>query len=341
MTKHKQTQKIAMASTAVALGLAGIVGMTVPTHAEAGAEVKIDVNVKDALSLAVYPHGDHTAEATQLSLGDAMPGGDLAHNSLDLVVKTNVGVGYQLTMRDTDDDTSLAQAGGDGKVLSLENPIKASAFPVDRWGYTIGEYSEDARFLGIPGYTAEPTALIAQNTSGLPNEGETTIITFGAKIGASLEPGVYEDTVMFTVSPELIPTVPANMSEWTEGLYWDNDDLEGLHSWQEATEACSELGKRLPSANELRALLTAQAITGNAAGVTKITSAPYNFKKAIHLNDKQAGMYWSSNAQGDPNSQFWVDTLYIDNSVGVNAETNVHESMYGSNYSVRCVKDKE
>ena len=204
MLKHKQHQTIVLTGTAVALGLAGIVGTTIPAQAT-GSEVKIDVNVRDTVSLAIYPHGDHTTEIDQLSLQDAIPGGDMVHNSLDLVVRTNVTTGYQLTMRDTDTDTDLAQVDGAGKIPTLESSVLATEFPSSRWGYAVGEYSDTLEFSGIPSATAETAALISKSISSLPNEGETTTVTFGARIGAELEPGQYEGSVMFTVVPELMP----------------------------------------------------------------------------------------------------------------------------------------
>lgn len=241
-------------------------------------------------------------------------------------------------MRDADNDTGLAQIDGDGVIPTLESPTKASEFPTDRWGYIVGDYNDGMNFSGVPAYSATP-ALIAKSNANLPNEGETTSVTFGTKISPSLDPGVYEDTVMFTASAELIPdSATQGMTEWTTGLYWDTSDLEGTYTWQEANEACMELGKRLPSIDEYDTLLTERNITKDQTGVNKITRTPYNFQ--------DNSQYWSSTLAGDNVAgtplyeyhSYSVINFMVEGATGT-IDTNTYASI-SDNHHVRCVLDK-
>lgn len=237
MQKHKHYQSMrqnlsvgktsAMATMAFA-GLAGLTSLlSCPAKAANTAEIKVDVNVGTVLSLVVYSHDDHTSEAEHLSLGEAIPGGNLTYNSLDLVVRTNVESGYQLSMRDMDDDTSMQNTDGEGEIVALTESVKPADFPNNHWGFAIGEYSSDADFFGVPPASGTPAELSTSDTL-VPGEGETTTVTFAAKVDSGIGQGRYEDTVIFTVSPELVETDPTpdpraffrikNMQDMTQSI---------------------------------------------------------------------------------------------------------------------------
>lgn len=217
MPKYKQYQSIRLNPSVVknikmaTIAFAGLAGLTslliCPAKAADTAEVKIDVNVGTVLSLAVYPHGDHATEVDHLSLGEAIPGGNIVYNSLDLVVRTNVESGYQLNMRDMDDNTSMQNVDGEGEIVTLTESVKPADFPDNHWGFAIGEYSSDIDFLGVPAASSAPVELSASETL-TPGDGETTTVTFATKVNSGIGQGRYEDTVIFTVSPELIGTDP-------------------------------------------------------------------------------------------------------------------------------------
>lgn len=237
MLKHKHYQSIRQSSSVVknitiaTMAFAGLAGLTsllnCPAQAANTAEVKVDVNIDTVLSFAVYPHDDHTTETGHLSLGEAIPGGDLAYNSLDLVVRTNVESGYQLSMKDADNNTSMQNANGEGEIATLAESVKPTDFPDNHWGFAIGEYSSDADFFGIPAASDEPAQLSVSETL-TPGDGETTTVTFATKVNSGIEQGLYEDTIIFTVSPELIGTDPTpdsdaffrieNMQDMTQGI---------------------------------------------------------------------------------------------------------------------------
>lgn len=229
MTKHKQYQnKLSEVETrthaararnakrtGLALGLAAVLGLTgiggstvlaAPEEAKNSADVKVDVDISSVLSLAVYPVGDHTAETDQVTL-NPIPDGGLATNALDLVVRTNVPTGYQLTIQDKDNDASLVNLDDSTRTIpTLDASTSAKDFPTDRWGYATGAYSTSSMFNPIP--TTVPS-IIARSNRLLPGDGETTTVTFGAKVGSGIANGTYEDIVVFTASPELAPVTHA------------------------------------------------------------------------------------------------------------------------------------
>lgn len=113
------------------------------TTSSNGAEVKVDVNVTSMLSLAAYPVGDHTTETDQVSLSP-VPGAGLATNMLDLVVRTNVETGYQLSIRDKDSSAALVSIDDSTRTIpTLTTNTNTAGFPDNYWGYSVGSYDAD------------------------------------------------------------------------------------------------------------------------------------------------------------------------------------------------------
>lgn len=178
---------------------------TAQTAGSDQANVQVDVNILPVLSLAVYPVGNHTTETDQVVL-EPVSGGDLATNMLDLVVRTNVRTGYQLSIKDEDATTALVHTTDSTRTIpALDTSTNTASFPDNRWGYSVGAYNADnSEFHAVPATTPN---LIAQSEELLPGDGETTTVTFGVKIDNTVVGGIYEDKVVFTASPNLIPSI--------------------------------------------------------------------------------------------------------------------------------------
>ncbi len=178
---------------------------TAQTAGSDQANVQVDVNILPVLSLAVYPVGNHTTETDQVVL-EPVSGGDLATNMLDLVVRTNVRTGYQLSIKDEDTTTALVHTTDSTRTIpALDASTNTASFPDNRWGYSVGAYNADnSEFHSVPATTPN---LIAQSEELLPGDGETTTVTFGVKIDNTVVGGIYEDKVVFTASPNLIPSI--------------------------------------------------------------------------------------------------------------------------------------
>ena len=179
-------------------------GDTDPAVGANGAEVKVDVTVSSMLSLAVYPVGDHSTEVDQVSL-NPISGAGLDTNMLDLVVRTNVETGYQLSIKDKDSSADLVNTSDPAYTIpTLDTNTNTAGFPDNRWGYSVGSYdAENSEFYGVP---TDTPAVIAQSDKLLPGDGETTTVTFGAKVNSAIPHGLYEDIVLFTASPKLVPS---------------------------------------------------------------------------------------------------------------------------------------
>ena len=198
---------------------------TAQTAGSDQANVQVDVNILPVLSLAVYPVGNHTTETDQVVL-EPVSGGDLATNMLDLVVRTNVRTGYQLSIKDEDTTTALVHTTDSTRTIpALDASTNTASFPDNRWGYSVGAYNADnSEFHAVPATTPN---LIAQSEELLPGDGETTTVTFGVKIDNTVVGGIYEDKVVFTASPNLIPSIfkVTIHYRFADGKCWMTQDL--------------------------------------------------------------------------------------------------------------------
>lgn len=188
-----------------------------PSEPSNTADVKVDVIVSSVLSLAVYPVGDHSVEADQVTL-NPIPGAGLATNMLDLVVRTNVATGYQLTIEDKDTSADLVNTTDANETIpTLSANTNTAGFPSNQWGYSVGAYDAgNSEFRGVP-LLGNPD-VIAQSDNLLPGDGETTTVSFGVKVDSSVANGTYEDIVVFTASPKLVP------STYTLTIHYRNED---------------------------------------------------------------------------------------------------------------------
>ncbi len=126
-------------------------------------------------------------------------------HSLNVSVSTNNATGYYMTMSTTNDNTNLVNTNnpdyyiptlpGSGSIPDCSAGCSETNFPVNRWGYKIGESSVYLPF--VSGVT------VAENTA--PAISDTTNLTFASKVDYDTRAGLYATTLNFTAVSKPVP----------------------------------------------------------------------------------------------------------------------------------------
>jgi len=106
-----------------------------------------------------------------------------------VTIYTNSSTGFNLGM--TTSETSLKS--GDDSISTLVSATPQASFPLDRWGYSVGnsDYQPVASSNNIGTYTRPSSN--AQN-------GTSVQINFGVKLSLATPPGTYTGTLNFTAT---------------------------------------------------------------------------------------------------------------------------------------------
>ena len=125
--------------------------------------------------------------------------------SLNVSVSTNNATGYYMTMSTTNDNTNLVNTNnpdyyipklpGSGSTPDCSTGCSETDFPVNKWGYKIGESSVYLPF--VSGVT------VAENTT--PAISDTTNLTFASKVDYDTRAGLYATTLNFTAVSKPVP----------------------------------------------------------------------------------------------------------------------------------------
>lgn len=157
---------------------------TFGSHASESKEAEVNLTVSSVLALRT--------SANNLALEANV--GDFVHGAIDVEVRTNSQYGYSLTLEDSDDESDLVHSNASisDKLASEFEGAKTSATMDDNtWGFSLDE----ASYYHVP-VLGNPVLL--KNMTSVTSDFDTTTVDFGAKVGASLIAGTYNDTVKFT-----------------------------------------------------------------------------------------------------------------------------------------------
>lgn len=162
-----------------------------------------------------------------LSLPDTWANGNintLLRNPVSLSVASNNGVGFvaYMTTKTTDTDLSNISTGSTDTLETLDKDYTASAFPVNRWGFSLNdtaEGSDAANYSALVGSDKTPSTVLSRGYNDFDTK--TAAITFGAKADDSVDAGTYSNTVVFNVvsnvntepSGPVDPVNPVNPSD--------------------------------------------------------------------------------------------------------------------------------
>ena len=173
------------------------------------------VNVADALSVRITTPDDWAT-------GDT---GQFLRNHINVYASTNCAAGLTATMTTKTTNTSLVNTRKNTFTIpTLANGTTVSAFPANRWGYsledTIAAIDPDAPYdpLVAPGDQSGPIEIYSLGEAGSFNQD----VFFGAKADNTIASGTYANTVVFNFvtgviqndpnEPDYNPVTPTNPS---------------------------------------------------------------------------------------------------------------------------------
>ena len=131
--------------------------------------------------------------------------GSFVKDDLSVLVSTSNETGYTLTMANNDTDTSLHHVDTNitTAIPSISTSVDESNFPVNSWAYSLGDItSSTQQFSPIP----LPTSAATIKTTANPSTEDTTNVTFATKVDTSVPAGTYQDTIVFSVTANRIPS---------------------------------------------------------------------------------------------------------------------------------------
>lgn len=171
------------------------------------------VNVKESLSVSI------TTPSTW-AVGDV---DTFLRNKITVNVSTNNADGFVASMTTKTSDTALNHVNNKGTIPTLASNTARSAFPVNRWGYSLNDTDAGdgtSTYGALVGVNGTPIVLISNSQSHTINSKD---VFFGAKANSSTASGTYSSTVVISVvtgaAPDNPPVNPTNPAE--------PDDTEG------------------------------------------------------------------------------------------------------------------
>ena len=155
----------------------------------------LTINIPDTISLDVLPSAS----------------GTFASTSSNITVRTTYAHGYTLGIAaKTANSNALINTNDSSKTIpSITSSVSESDFSSstsynNKWGYSPSKYNSatNTNYLVAPTSTTMATL---DKTSAANSTDNTYTIKLGARIDATLTPGTYENTFVFTVTPNATP----------------------------------------------------------------------------------------------------------------------------------------
>ena len=114
---------------------------------------------------------------------------------LRLTVNTTNRTGYTATISSSSENTALTNSSpsASDKINSISSAAALNSLPNNTWGYKV---ASEANYNPIPSLNSPATFL---QTTAKTNGSESNNLSFGMKLGSSLESGSYENTLVITV----------------------------------------------------------------------------------------------------------------------------------------------
>lgn len=153
------------------------------------ADLTMSATISDSVTVELS-NSAFTLSPTPTSSGSWATTAD-NNSPFKVAIYTNSSTGFTLGM--TTSEPRLMS--GDDSILTLESAVAQASFPIDRWGYSVGDS------------TANYQPVLASNTIGTytrpssnAQNGEKVQINFGVKLSLATPPGTYTGTLNFTVT---------------------------------------------------------------------------------------------------------------------------------------------
>ena len=123
--------------------------------------------------------------------------GVTGNNSVVVTVTTNHDSGYYLQMNTKTENTNLTQSGSSDYITSIAADTALASFAPNKWGYVVGA-DTTANFHQIPALSTPATIRNDIDHAPTTDAERQTTVTFGAKVDATIDTGVYKNTIVFT-----------------------------------------------------------------------------------------------------------------------------------------------
>lgn len=170
-----------------ALGVATLAFAALPTvgvFADSTTNVTINAEVDSAITVSASTPVNITAEVDTLSTGNTT-----------VNVKTNNSSGYTLSIKDSDEETTLKHSTNTIAAVTGGTISVPVALTAGTWGYRLNGWTAE-RFVGV---TTSNVQLV-EETSATPSAGNNLVVTFGVLVNASQPQGTYTGGVTFTAA---------------------------------------------------------------------------------------------------------------------------------------------
>ena len=162
--------------------------------ASAAQDVDLSVTLEPSLQVTI------PSSSVVLNLTPENGNSVFASNDLTVTVATNNPTGYSLSV--SSDSTNLTNTTADAEgtyatiptLDTLAGGYDESAFTVNRWGY---------KLTGNNYFPFETNIALNSNTN--PTNGDTTTMTFGAKVDMTQDAGLYELALNFVAVSNVVP----------------------------------------------------------------------------------------------------------------------------------------
>ena len=204
------TKTKVMVSSVSILALSLLLPSQLQTNKASAVEqnTQFQVNVKESLVVSITTPADWAT-------GDV---DQFLRNKINVTVNTNNADGFTASMTTKTTSTDLAHTAGKGTIPTLASSSTRSAFPANRWGYSLNDTdagSGSSTYNALVNVNATPITLISRAESQSTNSRD---VYFGAKADTSTPSGTYVSTVFINVVTGVIddntnPVVPDNPAQ--------------------------------------------------------------------------------------------------------------------------------
>ena len=185
-----------------------------PVYDGSAANSEINVEIDPVMSLAITDNtGTNNIDTMSMEVTPSVSGTFVSSSAL-VKASTNNETGYTLTMSNNDDNTNLVSSTASTTIPSITtNSTNTSDIELNKWGYSFGTTTLSSSFNPIPALSSPQT--LASTTTPADDAHPFTV---ASKIGMETESGIYQDTLVFTLTANYVaPKITAGKI-----IYHDN-----------------------------------------------------------------------------------------------------------------------
>ena len=190
----KTTKIIATLGVVAGLGVAALPMGAFAADSAATQEVEVTVTIGESISIAI--DGDGTGTYTDPNISVDMEQNSISEDQYSTIsISTNSENGYKLTVKDSDDNTSLLNADDGVSTIPAGTSIAAGTAAWAIKGGLLTDYTAMV--------ASDAEALVLAERDSATDGLETTTINYGFSTAPSQEQGAYKDTIVYTATKNI------------------------------------------------------------------------------------------------------------------------------------------